>query len=283
MRRLLRGALAALILSATGVAARAADLPTIKAPPPPPTFADSYQPFQIRVRATAVVPDSGRSTIYDAGGVSPALGPILPALGLSAGPGSVVPGASTSISWSVIPEVDVTYFITKNLAVEAICCFSRQHVQGIGTLYGSSLARTWVFPPSLIFQYHFTDFGAFQPYVGVGVNYTAYFPDAGANLWYLPTNGGYAPATFTSLSITSSWGVVGQIGFDYMFNETWGVNLDVKRILMEPTAHGLIYSPAAGGLYVPVNGKVNIDPWVVSAGVTFRFGGGAAQPVIAKY
>ncbi len=30
-------------------------------------------------------------------------------------------------------------------------------------------------PPTLTLQYHFTDFGAFKPYVGAGVNYTVFF------------------------------------------------------------------------------------------------------------
>jgi len=294
----MRGALAALILAATGATARAADLPSVKdAPSPPPAFADIYQPFQIRLRATAVVPDSGGATIYDRGGISPVLAGlgspyILPTVGLSGGPGSVVPGATTTTSWAVIPEVDVSYFLTKNIAIEAICCLSRHHVQGLGVLAGSSLAHAWVFPPSLIFQYHFTNFGAFQPYVGVGVNFTAYFSDAGNNSWALystPSSTAAAlgvravSATFYSLSVTPSWGVVGQVGFDYMFNETWGVNVDLKRILMEPNVHGYIYSPALSGLYVPVNAKLNIDPWVASVGVTYRFGAGLVQPVLAKY
>lgn len=300
MRMILRGVFAALVLGATAATAQAADLPSVKAPPPPPAFVDTYQPFQIRVRATAILPDSGGASVYDGGGWSPALaallpatgGYIVPATGLSPGPGGLISGANTSTSWSIIPEVDVSYYLTKNIAIEAICCFSRHHVQGTGTLYGASLARAWVFPPSLILQYHFTNFGAFQPYVGVGVNYTAYFSDAGNNSWTLFTAPGSAlnaagvgsvPATFTSLSVTPSWGVVGQIGFDYMFNETWGINLDLKRILMEPNVHGLIYSPTAGGLFVPINAKLKIDPWVVSAGVTFRFGAGWVNPVLAKY
>lgn len=279
MRTILRGALAALILGAAGATAQAADLPSVKAPPPP-AFVDTYQPFQIRVRATAIVPDSGGATVYDR------LGNILPGLGLSAGAGSIVPGASTSVSWSVIPEVDVSYYLTKNIAIEAICCISRHHVQGVNTLFGSSLAHSWVFPPSLILQYHFTNFGAFQPYIGVGVNFTAYFSEAGYNQWFLAPPvlaGGTVPVTFNSLSITPSWGVVGQIGFDYMLNETWGINVDLKRILMEPNAHGTIFSPVGGGLVVPINAKVNIDPWVVSAGVTFRFGAGWTNPVLAAF
>jgi outer membrane protein W len=286
MRALLRGAVAALMLGAMGATAHAADFPAVKEPPPPPpAFTDTYQPFQIRLRASAVVPDSGGATIYDAGGYSPALGAfILPAAGLSAGYGAVVPGATTNISYSIIPELDVSYYLTKNIAIEAICCISHHHVQGAGTLFGSSLARTWVFPPSLILQYHFTNFGAFQPYIGVGVNYTAYFSDAGANLWWLNTpNVGIIPATFSSLSITPSWGVVGQVGFDYMLTENFGVNVDLKRIMMQPNAHGVIFSPVAGGIYVPVDAKVNIDPWVASVGLTFRFGAGWVPPVLAKY
>ncbi|BGE86391.1 OmpW family protein [Methylosinus sp. 3S-1] len=274
----MRGALAALMSGAMGAAAYAADLGALKEPPPPPPPAfDTYQPFQIRVRASAIVPDSGGATVYDR------LGLVLPSVGLSAGAGSVVPGATTSISWSVVPELDVSYYLTKNIAIEAICCISRQHVQGTGTLYGASLARTWVFPPSLILQYHFTNFGAFQPYVGVGVNYTAYFSEAGNNLWWLNTpSAGVLPATFTSLSITPSWGVVGQVGFDYMFTENFGFNVDLKRILMEPNAHGVINVPGTA-IYVPIDAKVNIDPWIASVGLTFRFGAGLVPPVLAKY
>ncbi|HEY8260850.1 MAG TPA: OmpW family outer membrane protein [Methylosinus sp.] len=275
MRALLRGAFAALMLGAMGASAQAADLPAIKAPPPP-AFVDSYQPFQIRLRASAVVPDSGGATVYDH------LGHILPLVGLSAGPGSVVPGASTSISYAIIPELDVSYYLTKNIAVEAICCISRHHVQGIDTLFGASLSKTWVFPPSLILQYHFTNFGAFQPYIGVGVNYTAYFSDAGENLWWLRTAGPTLPATFTSLSITPSWGVVGQIGFDYMLTENFGVNVDLKRVMMQPNAHGVIWVPNTG-IFVPIDARVNIDPWIASVGLTFRFGAGWVPPVLAKY
>ena len=51
---------------------------------------------------------------------------------------------------------------------------SPHHIQGTGSIQ-STFAHTWVFPPSLLVAYHFTNFGAWQPYIGVGVNFTAYW------------------------------------------------------------------------------------------------------------
>ncbi len=302
MKTVIRGALAAAILSAASATGQAADLPSIKEAPPPPVFVDTYQPFQVRLKVGAVVPTDGSSTIYDAGSIHPALigtpfnGSVGLATGLSGGPGSVVPGASTSISWAVIPTLDVAYYLTKNWAIEAICCVTNHHIQGTGVLAGADLGRTWVFPPSATIQYHFTNFGHFQPYLGVGVNFTAYLGTrAGNNTWalnFVPGSAlgglGGANASFYNLNVTPSWGVVGQIGFDYMFNEHWGWNVDVKYIMMEPNAHASIVAtipaaPGLGAVYVPVNAAVKIDPLVISTGVTFRFGGGSAAPIMAKY
>ena len=157
---------------------------------------------------------------------------------------------------------------------------------GTGALAGLDVGSTWVFPPTVLLQYHFTNFGAFQPYVGVGVNFTAYPWSKGGNsfsaLW-TPLLGipGSGLVASNGLKVSSSWGVAGQVGFDYMLNQNWGINLDLKRIMMQPTAYTNVYSTALNAI-VPVRAKVNIDPWVVSAGITYRFGG-AAGPVVAKY
>ncbi len=297
MREYIRGALAAFALGTAAVSAQAADLASMKAPPPPPpAFVDSYQPFQVRLKVGGVIPTQGTSTFYDNGIVHPLLGQIGPLTGLSGGYGGVVTGASTTISTSVIPMIDVAYFLTKNWAVEAICCVTPHHIQGTGTLAGASVAKTWLFPPSLMLQYHFTNFGAFQPYLGVGVNFTTFWGTrAGNNSFWLPFMPGSAlgalggaTTNLYSASITPSWGVVGQAGVDYMLSEHWGVNVDVKYITMQPHAHAwgtafVAGAPAVNPVYVPVNVAVNINPIIVSAGLTYRFGGGVVPPVLAKY
>jgi outer membrane protein len=314
MKTVIRGALAATLLSAVSVPALSADLPSIKAPLPPPVV-ETFQPFQVRLELSGVVPLAGHGTVYDEGVFAPfaATSPLFApfggnpflATGLSNGVGTVVPFGSTNTSTAIIPTLAVDYYINKNWSIEAICCVSPHHIQGIGSVK-STFAHTWVFPPSLLVDYHFTNFGAWQPYIGVGVNFTAYWGTRVNNeSWPVffqpsgPITAGLAGAGITGASaqfyhasVTPSWGVVGQAGLDYMFNEHWGLNLDVKYIMMEPTVHAKVAAfvpglPAALAgaslLYVPVRVALPIDPLVISAGLTYRFGGGTVAPILAKY
>ncbi|WP_395667271.1 OmpW family protein [Methylocella sp.] len=245
MFRFVRCALAALMLGSMAGAAAAADVPAIEPAPP----AAPFHPFQIRLRAVGVVPDTGGS-LYTV-------------------QGNAFVSNGFSASTAVIPEVDLTYFFTPNFAVEAICCVSRHNVYlSGGGLDGQRVANTWLFPPTVLLQYHWTNFGQIQPYVGVGVNYTHFFstkPD-----YYV----------LNTVTVGDSWGVAGQIGVDYMINDQWGVNLDVKKIMMNPRVTGTIVPGSTN-----IIGRATLSPWLFGGGVTFRFGGPAAPvaPVVAKY
>ena len=321
MKTFVRGAFAAITLGATAVSAFAADLPTRKEAP---VVQDDFQRFQVRLLASSVVPLDGTATIRDAGtgsymnnltylmpggtNLGPAQTSVLNAIGYSAAPGGVFNGAGTTISWSVIPSLSLGYYLNKNWSVEAICCVSPHHVQGTGSIFGSSVIKTWVFPPSLTLVYHWTNFGGFQPYLGAGVNFTAFWGTrAGNQPFALSSPVGAAannlnvpgfPAGYTGIvtanaaTITPSWGVVGQAGFDYMINQNWGWNFDAKYIMMEPNAH--VWSTATalpgaaqslGGvgnapLSVPLNLAVKINPIVISTGLTYRFGGSKEPGIV---
>ncbi len=273
-------------------------LPSTKGPLAP-AFVDSYQPFQVRLKIGGVIPLAGKGTTYDMGSVVPAA-PGLGAIGVLSGltgANGVVSNASTRTSSSIIPMLDVAYYLNRNWAIEAICCVSPHHIQGTGTI-SSDFARTWVFPPSLLAQYHFTNFGAFQPYLGVGVNFTTFWGTRVNNdVWGIPMAPGSTLAgigipavtgAFQYATVTPTWGVVGQVGADYMFNEHWGVNVDVKYISTQPTVHSSVTAfaptaPALGAIYLPVKVALPINPLVISAGLTYRFGGGMVAPILAKY
>lgn len=151
------------------------------------------------------------------------------------------------ISNSVVPELDISYYFTKNIAAELILGVTPHTVTGAkGIIAGAQVGKSTLLPPTLTMQYHFTDFGAFQPYVGAGANYT----------FFLNTKDGAA----TNLKIKSAPGVALQAGFDYMLDANWGLNVDVKKLWLRPdvTATGL-------------TGNLRIDPWLIGAGVTYRF------------
>jgi len=303
MKHFVRGTVAAIAMGASALSASAADLATKKAPP---VIEDDFHPFQVRALVSSVVPLAGTAQIWDRGTGSYVNGlagynqnvpnqTALQALGYSLGAGSQFNGAGTTISWSVMPTVSLGYYLNKNWSVEAICCVTPHHVQGTGSINGGSVIKTWVFPPTLTLVYHFTNFGAFQPYIGAGVNFTAYWGTRAGNQPFqlaTPIQTSYLPSlittvTATGATITPSWGVAAQAGMDYMINKEWGWNLDAKWIMMQPNAH--VYSTAytnAGGQYaamsVPLNLAVKINPIVVSTGLTYRFGSGKSQAALIQ-
>lgn len=305
MKQIVRGAVAAIAMGASAVSVSAADLATKKAP----LIEDDFHPFQVRMLVSSVVPLDGTATIYDRGNGNTIQGltsynagipnqTVLQSLGYSLGAGSVFNGAGTTISWSVMPTLSLGYYFNKNWSVEAICCVSPHHVQGTGSINGGSVIKTWVFPPTLTLVYHFTNFGAFQPYLGAGVNFTAYWGTRAGNQPFqvsaAQTAAPYTVASYTATgaTITPSWGVAAQGGMDYMINKEWGWNLDAKWILMEPNAHvyGNLNSnltaaglgPQYNSLSVPLSLGVKINPIVISTGLTYRFGSGKSQPALAQ-
>lgn len=142
-----------------------------------------------------------------------------------------------------IPEVDVSYFFTKNIAAELVLTYPQ--TVNINT-NATNLGSVQALPPSLLLQYHFTDLGNWKPYVGAGINYTIF------------TNNNVTSAISTQ---RTSYGLTGQVGVDYMINKNWGVNLDVKYIQMQTE----VYSSGAK------IGDLNLSPIATSIGLTYKF------------
>ncbi len=228
----LAAALAGVLLGAAALpaASSAADLPSSKAAPAAPVFAQSWSPWQFRARATYVVPNDD-SRVF-AGGAR-------------------VAGGKTDITNTFVPTVDITYYFTPNFAAELILGVTPHTAKGAGSLAAlNKLGSVWLLPPTLTFQYHFTGMGAFKPYVGAGVNYTVFFSEKDRAL--------------ANFKVKDSFGLALQVGFDYMLDRNWGINVDVKKLFLRPTATGLL------GV-TPVRAKLDLDPWIISTGVTYKF------------
>jgi outer membrane protein len=150
-----------------------------------------------------------------------------------------------------VPEFDVSYFFTKNIAAELVLTYPQQVNITAGS-GNTNVGKITALPPSLLAQYHFTDLGAFKPYVGLGVNYTIF------------GNRQNFPALGNSVTVNqSSLGVVGQIGMDYMFDKNWGMNLDLKYATMSTEV-----KTVAGGTNL---GTLTLNPWMPAVGVTYKF------------
>src|SRR5574344_2606815 len=76
-----------------------------------------------------------------------------------------------SVNNKMIPELDISYFFTPNFAAELILTYPQKHNVRAG---GAKIGSLKHLPPTLLAQYHFTNFGAFKPYVGAGINYTRF-------------------------------------------------------------------------------------------------------------
>lgn len=162
-----------------------------------------------------------------------------------------VAGSDLSYSDTVVPELDISYFFTDNIAAELILGTTYANIDGEGTISGyGKIGKTWLLPPTLTLQYHFTNFGNFKPYVGAGVNYSIFYNQKGS--------------AADSIDVKNTFGAALQVGFDYMVDQHWGVNFDVKKIFMEAD-----YDAVVGG--TPVSGKAKLNPWLIGAGVTYRF------------
>lgn len=217
--------MAATALTGVSSGAGAADLaakPYYKAP-----VIEAWNPWLIRLRALGVVTrDSG----YVNG----------------------VAGSNLATSDTVVPELDISYFFTKNIAAELILGVTKHHVTGAGSLTGVDVGKAWLLPPTLTLQYHFTDFGAFKPYIGAGVNYTFFFSQSAAG----------GAVTYSHLKDAAA--PVVQVGFDYMIDKHWGWNVDVKKLWLRPDWNGTVLGAAA-------TGRVNLDPWLIGTGITYKF------------
>lgn len=153
----------------------------------------------------------------------------------------------------VAPELDLSYFVTPNIAFELAVSTARTKVIGnkSGNM-GVDVGKVSILPVSLMAQYHFLPIKAINPYVGVGVNYS-HFYDAKKGL------------TIAWIDYENFYSPVLQAGADFNLNEKWSVNLDVKKGFVRSR----VISLSTSGTYM--NQHIKIEPWFLGLGIGYRF------------
>ncbi len=162
-------------------------------------------------------------------------------------------GGDVDISTAVVPEFDISYFFDDNWSLELILATAKHDVEAIGTAAGDiDLGHVWLLPPTLTAQYHFTG-GNFVPYLGAGPNLT---------LFYGVDEGPVAD----DVDYDTAVGFALQGGFDFMLNDKWFLNFDVKKLFLNTTAT----VNATTALGATVEADVDINPWIFGVGVGIK-------------
>jgi outer membrane protein len=162
-----------------------------------------------------------------------------------------------------------TYMFTENWAFDVLASWPFQHdikatVEFLGPDAGlvsesMTIGKTKHLPPTFSLQYHLMPAANFQPYVGVGVNWTTFFDTKLISEM--------ADEGIDRLKLDDSIGVAAQVGGDWSINNNWLFNLDVRWLNIESDA--TLIGPALDG--EAKVGKVKIDPWVYSLNLGYRF------------
>lgn len=148
------------------------------------------------------------------------------------------------VSSKTIPEVDISYFITPNIAAELVLTYPQKHSV---KLDGQRIGSFRHLPPTLSLQYHFRPGAAFKPYVGLGVNYT--------RISKVRLMDGLCDLE------NDSWGASVGAGVDYRLSERWSLNVDVKKVQIRSD----VFVDGAKASHLKV------DPVLFGVGVGYRF------------
>ena len=165
-------------------------------------------------------------------------------------------GEHTTLPWENIPVPELIIAqalrMTDNIAFELIAAITPHDVRAVGTAAGDvDLGDVTLLPPTLTLQYHVPFDNGFKPYVGVGINYTAFFDED------VPSAG-----VVTDTHFDDSVGPALQVGMDYFLTDDWFVNLDFKYLFIDTDVS------INGG---DITASVDINPIVFGFGVGYRF------------
>ncbi|MGD9386716.1 MAG: OmpW family outer membrane protein [Gammaproteobacteria bacterium] len=200
-----------------------------------PASAHEAGDWLFRVGASAVDPKSDNGTLD------------LTAAGL--GPQKIEVDDNTSVTFNV------TYMYSKNVGVEILAALPFEHDIYVETL--GLVGTVEHLPPTVSLQYHFMPDSVFQPYAGLGLNYTAMLTSKERGALQDPLGG--------SLDVDDSFGLAAQLGFDYRITDQWFLNFDLRYIDIDVDA--IVAVPGVGTLKT----EVNIDPVVYGIHLGYRF------------
>jgi outer membrane protein len=167
----------------------------------------------LALAAPAMAHDTGTWVVRGGGGI---VMPDDPAANIEEGIDLIVDEGTSLI-------LGATYFFSPNWALDILASAPFKHdikVEGFGE--SVKIGDVKHLPPTVSMQYHFVPDGKFQPYFGLGLNYTMFSSES------------IDPEVADSLSVDASYGVAAQLGADVVLNENWVLYFEARYINIEP-------------------------------------------------
>lgn len=206
----------------------------------PAAAQDRAGDVQLKLVGTAVLPDGAIEQVN------------VDAVGLPA-------GTNTESNDNVVPTIAIEYFVSNNFSIETIAGTTQHDVDAVSGLpAGAELVSDALLLPATVTAKGHFDVGGVKPYVGAGA---AYF------IW-LDAEPGAAtiPLGVTNTQLSDELGFVLQAGVDIPVGQDgFGVTLDAKRYFIDTTARWF------AGNTLAIETEHTLDPWVLSAGIAYRF------------
>lgn len=215
-----------------------------------PASASILDGFAINVGAIAVMPDDSSSNLNEIENAAQ------------------LPSGSTSVGVNTNTQLGLTidYKINNNWTVELIAATPFSHdisVKG-SAINGLNIGSTKHLPPTLLAQYHF-DLGdsRFDPFIGVGINYTNFFQeDVHSDLVVALQGLGVATANDrVELKLKDSWGLAFQAGVNYKVTDNLGIHVMISKMDIDTTGRVLVNKDTVQTV------GVDIDPYVAMIGL----------------
>ena len=205
-----------------------------------PALAQEAGDIQVKLVGTLVAPDGGIEEV------------VTDEVGLPA-------GTDTAANDNFVPTIAIEYFLSENFSIETIAGTTQHDVDAVSGLPAGTevVSNALLLPATFTAKAHF-DLGGMKPYVGAG---GAYF------IWLRDRPGaGIVPLGATDADLSNELGFVLQAGVDIPVNDSGlGVTFDAKRYFIDTTLQ------VRAGDTVVLETDHELDPWVLSAGVSYRF------------
>jgi outer membrane protein len=179
-----------------------------------------------------------------------------------------------------------TYMLDNEFGVELLAASPFEHdinlpiLPSVNSALGEKIASTKHLPPTVTLNYYMNDASSkFQPYIGLGLNYTIFFEEKvtsnlanPAVIDVLAGGGAISGISSTDIELEDSFGVALHAGFDYALTDEIGISFSYYKLDIDTEAK--VTTTSTAGAYtgpVVATVDVDIDPSVLMLGLNYKF------------